>query len=111
MQSQILAQNPSSELQVYAIWLPMLWSDARETWSGITMPDNRVKHFWDSNTLIGEWFAEEVEGYRGIAWDVYYLFGPDATWDQIPSPMIGSGGTIYDERETLKRQVSALLAR
>jgi hypothetical protein len=75
------------------------------------MPDNRVMHFWDGETLIGEWFAEEVEGYRGIAWDVYYLFGPDATWDKIPAPMIGSGGTIYGEREALREQVNTLLGK
>lgn len=89
----------------------MLWTDARATWNGMTMSDNRVKHFWDGNALIGKWFAEEIEGYRGIVWDVYYLFGPDATWNEIPSAMIGSGGTIYDERETLKRLVGTLLAQ
>ena len=89
----------------------MLWSDARETWSGITMPDNRVKHFWDGNTLIGEWFADEVEGYRGIAWDVYYLYGPDATWESVASPLVDAGGTIYDRRETLEMQLNTLLSK
>lgn len=77
----------------------------------MTMPDHRVIHFWDGDSQIGRWFAEEVEGYRGIAWDVYYLFGPDATWDQIPSLVIGSGGTIYGEREVLKKQLNTLVDR
>ena len=89
----------------------MLWSDARAMWNGNTMPDTRVMHFWDGDTLAGQWFAKQVDGYDGIAWDVYYLYGPDATWESIPSPLIRSGGTIYGERETLKTQVNALLPK
>jgi hypothetical protein len=107
----VLAQNPSSELQVYAIWLPMLWSDARERWHGTTMPDNRVKHFWDGESEIGQWFAQEVDGYEGTAWDVYYLYGPDATWESVPSPLVEAGGTIYDQRETLEMQLNTLLSK
>ena len=48
-------------------------------------------------------------GYCGITWDGYYLYGPDATWEDSPSPLIGSGGTIYAEQETLRTQLNALL--
>jgi hypothetical protein len=109
--NELLAQYPSKELRVYAVWLPMLWADAREKWNGNAMPDLRVTHFWDEKMQIGEWFAEEVEGYRGVSWDTYYLYGPDATWDAIPAPLIGSGGTIIDQREALKKQIDRLLER
>jgi hypothetical protein len=109
VQSQLLAQYPSAKIRVYAVWLAMLGGDAREKWNGNAMPDPRVTHFWDGEYVIGQWFAKQVEGYRGIAWDVYFLYGPDATWESIPSPLIGSGGTIYGERETLKMQISTLL--
>lgn len=89
----------------------MLWNDAREKWNGTTMPDARVTHFWDGETQVGGWFAEHVEGYRGVSWDTYYLYGPDATWEDIPSPLAGAGGTIYGERETLEKQVHALLKK
>ena len=29
MQKQLLAQFPSAQLHVYAVWLPMLWTDRR----------------------------------------------------------------------------------
>ena len=109
MQNELLGQNTSQKLRVYAVWLPMLATDARDEWNGTTMPDPRVMHFWDGKSEIGQWFAEQVEGYRGIAWDVYYLYGPDATWEEVPSPLIRSGGTIYAERETLRTQLNALL--
>ena len=87
----------------------MLWSDSRQMWNGTTMPDNRVIHYWDGNRAIGQWFAKQVDGYDGISWDAYYLYGPDATWETIPSPLIGSGSTIYGERRALQKQVLTLL--
>jgi hypothetical protein len=89
----------------------MLASDAREKWNGNTMPDARVIHFWDGNLQVGQWFAKEVEGYRGVSWDVYYLYGQDATWETIPSPLIASGRTIFGERNALKMQVSTVLEK
>ena len=89
----------------------MLWGDARDRWNGNTMPDARVTHFWDGEMQVGEWFAEEVEGYRGVSWDTYFLYGPDSKWETIPSSLVGSGGTIYGERNTLKMQVSTLLEK
>jgi hypothetical protein len=111
VQTQLLATLPSDQLHVYAVWLPMLAGDAREEWDGNTIPDPRVTHFWDGETQVGQWFAEVVEGYRGVSWDTYYLYGPDAKWETIPSPLVASGGTIYGEREALKMQLSTLLER
>ena len=73
------------------------------------MPDPRVVHFWDGAAEVGQWFGREMDGYGGIAWDIYYLYGPDATWESVPSPLIGSGRTIYGERETLKMQLNTLI--
>jgi hypothetical protein len=109
VQTQLLTQLPSDQLRVYAVWLPMLGGDAREKWDGRTMPDIRVTHFWDGELQIGQWFAEQVEGYRGVSWDTYYLYGPGSKWETVPSHLVGSAGTIYAERERLKMQISTLL--
>ena len=111
MQKELLAQNPSAQLRVYAVWLPMLWGDSREAWDGTNIPDPRVIHFWDRDRKIGQWFAKQVDGYEGVAWDAYYLYGPEATWESVPTPLVGSGGTIYGERQTLEIQVRALLEK
>ena len=87
----------------------MLGGDSRDDWSGRSMPDPRVMHFWDGEYVAGRWFTRQVDGYEGIAWDIYYLYGPDASWETIPSPLIGSGSTIYGERETLKMQLDSLV--
>ena len=66
VQTQILAQYPSAQLRVYAVWLPMLGGDRREAWNGTNMPDSRVIHFWDGDLELGQWFAKEVGGYEGL---------------------------------------------
>ena len=87
----------------------MLFGDAREEWDGNVMPDTRVIHFWDDDAMTGQWFAKEIEGYQGVSWDVYYLYGPDATWEDVPSPLIGAGVTIYDKREKLRMEFSSVV--
>jgi hypothetical protein len=89
----------------------MLAGDARQEWDGNSIPDSRVMHFWDGERQVGKWFAEEVDGYRGVSWDTYYLYGPEATWERIPSPLVGSGGTIVGEREQLEMQVQSLFGK
>ena len=111
MQKQLLEQYPSEQVRVYVVWLPMLAGDSREEWDGSTMPDARVTHFWDGELQVGRWFAQQVNGYDGVAWDIYYLYGPDAVWENVPSPLVGSGRTIYAERQSLQRQVSTLLGK
>jgi hypothetical protein len=111
VQTQLLSETPSEQLKVYAVWLPMLWSDRRERWDKAVLSDSRVMHFWDGDAQVGEWFARQVDGYQGISWDVYYLYGPDATWETVPSPLVDSGGTIIDERETLETEVRKLVGK
>ena len=53
VQNELLDQYTSHKLRVYAVWLPMLATDARDKWNGTTMPDPRVMHFWDGETEIG----------------------------------------------------------
>ena len=89
----------------------MLWGDAREDWDGATIADPRVIHFWDGERIIGQWFAKEIDGYEGVAWDIYYLYGPEAVWDSVASPLVGAGGTIIHEHEKLAMEISALIEK
>ena len=109
VQTQIVDKYPAASLRVYAVWLPMLWNDSREKWNGTNMPDSRVIHFWDGDLQLGKWFAKEVNGSDGVAWDVYYLYGPEATWEAAPQPLLATGRTIYGEREKLQLQIGAIL--
>lgn len=109
MQTQLLKDYSSDQLRVYAVWLQMLPTVTRDKWDVTLMPDPRVMHFWDGQLEVARWFAKQVDGYEGVSWDMYYLYGPEAVWETIPAPLAGSGGTIYREREMLRTQVSGLL--
>ena len=86
-------------------------SVSRTAWDVATMPDKRVTHFWDGEQITGKWFAEAVDhyGYGEVAWDMYYLYGPQAVWETVPTPLVDSGGTIYRKRDQLEKQIDTLL--
>lgn len=111
MQREILEAEPAAELRVYAIWVPFLGgtSEAADV-SRRVLPDPRVTPFWDGSALTSEWFATNIDHSSTPAWDVYYLFGPDATWTDVPRPIVSSGGTIIGQSAALKDAIAPLLA-
>lgn len=72
-----------------------------------TIPDLRAIHYWDKKKLIGKWFKDNVTTqYEGdILWDATILFGPEATWDDTPKPMVHYGRTILHKAEELKSNI------
>jgi hypothetical protein len=101
---------PDLDLRVYAVWLPMLATDARGEWSYDTLPDDRVRHFWDGDRTAALWFADEDVGgygYQGVAWDVFFLYRPEATDLRQP---IASGATIVGDSGKLERALRAFTA-
>jgi hypothetical protein len=110
VQREILEAEPAADLRVYAIWVPFLGgtSEAASA-SRRVLPDPRVVQFWDGSALTSDWFATNVEKSPGPAWDVYYLYGPDATWTDVPGPIVSSGGTIIGQSSALKAAITPLL--
>jgi hypothetical protein len=111
VQTNILEKYPDSDLKVYAIWFEMLSGDARDTWDPAVLSDDRVRHFWDARGAAGRWYSKHVYGEDGIAWDVYFLYGPDAEWQSTPPPLISTGGDIISTTEPLAADVARLLNR
>jgi hypothetical protein len=65
----------------YAVWVPFLAGTQQAAdVSQRVLPDPRVDHYWDGEAATSDWFAENVEHSFAPAWDVYYLYGPDASW-------------------------------
>jgi hypothetical protein len=112
VQREILEAEPESELAVYAVWVPFLGGtrDAAAL-SQRVLPDPRVIQFWDETALTSDWFAQRVENSQAPAWDVYYLYGPDARWTDVPAPLASSGATIIGRSSELKAAITPLLAR
>ncbi len=47
--------------------------------------DPRVTYYWDPNRLTGFEWKEAAKMKQGIAWDIYFLYGKNASWGEIPS--------------------------
>lgn len=74
------------------------------------MTDSRVTQVWDSEKVAGRFFADQ-EGFMfgNVAYDIYYLYGPEALWDIKPSPLVSSGYTVMAKRNQLKEDIGSLL--
>jgi hypothetical protein len=110
VQREILEADRSADLAVYAVWVPFLGGTQESAnLSQRVLPDPRVAHFWDGSALTSEWFAENVDHSPGPAWDVYYLYGPQARWSDAPDPLVSSGATIIGRSSQLKVAIEPLL--
>jgi hypothetical protein len=111
VQREIMEAEPAAGLRVYAVWVPFSGgtSQAADV-SRRVLPDPRVVQFWDGSALTSEWFAENVDHSSAPAWDVYYLLGSEATWADVPGPIVSSGATIIGQSSALKDAITPLLA-
>lgn len=110
MQAEILEDNPEADIVVYAVWFNVLPSDNRSTWDPKRLTDPRVSQFWDTDQVIGRWYADNIGFSHGpLAWDVYYLYGPEATWEEIPSPLLSTGYTLFGQRSQLSQDFERLI--
>ena len=111
MQIEILSKYPEAELKVYSIWYSMYPGDDRSKWDSSLITDPRATLFWDQEKVVGRWFAEHNIADCGadILWDAYLLFGPEAEWDAVPSPLISWGVPVYHRSEDLKAAIRPLL--
>ena len=101
-------------MRVFVIWFDVLRSDDRSKWDPDIMADPRVVHLWDDERTIGRWFPDQ-DDYRelifgSLAWDIYFLYGPEALWENVPSPLVSSGFTIIGKRKALQRELLTLLS-
>src|SRR3989442_4916628 len=76
-------------------------------WDGDGVTDPRVRHFWDEQKTVGNWFSANVTHNPGTTWDFYALYGPDATGLTLP---VSYGGTIISQTTRLRTSIEPLLA-
>lgn len=109
MQAEILDKQPEAMLRLYVIWFNVLPADSREAWHGRLITDPSATHYWDAQTLVGSWFANAGQFSHGsLAWDVYYLYGAEAVWEDEPEPLVGSGYTVFGTRSRLIEELEGL---
>lgn len=110
MQENILEANPAADIAVYVVWEPTL-DERRDHAEEATalIEDPRVTQFWNEEFITGQYFSATLGGRT--AWDIYFLYGPDASWEETPELLISSGFPVYSQRRQLQTDLNNLLAR
>ena len=115
VQQVVLDANPDADLRVYVVWADVIIVDNRRSVDPSVMPDPRALHYWDREEEVGTWFAHQDRYWNLVrgpnAWDIYYLFGPDAAWNETPGPLLDSGYPMVQKTEGLKEALRRILSR
>lgn len=116
MQDEILTKNPDRDIAVYAVWFNVLPTDSIGQWDAEILSDPRVTEYWDDEGALGDWFGEHRDEMDlrflggAVVWDASMLFGPEATWEEVPAPLVQFGYTIIADRDSLQRSLEAIWA-
>lgn len=79
----------SPDLRVYAVWAPILKSDAESHVRAAAgrVTDERALRYWDEKGALVQSLARVLKIGDQPAWDVYLLYDRDAEWgDEPPAP-------------------------
>jgi hypothetical protein len=112
VQHDVLAAHPTAKLRVYTVWFNVLDGDDRAGWDPRVIPDPRVAQLWDEQALVSGWFRDHVvKQPTEVVWDAYFLYGPDAGWEDAPGPLISANGPVIGVRRQLLADLQPLLVQ
>ena len=68
------------------VWIPILDNDSIEAASSSVknLNDNRFRHFYDQDQIVGKEIATSVGWDGHVAWDIYLFYTPHAGWNNSP---------------------------
>jgi hypothetical protein len=110
VQERVLDKITSDKLEAFVVWTPRYFGDSRPIASASMelVSDRRAMHFWDGTGWLGKHYGKALKlpGRRTFAWDVYFVFNADATWEKAPPEptewMHQLGGTDGRQLDTEK---------
>ena len=82
----VLKTVADERLSAYVIFDPIFGGNFDRASKNLAnqLSDKRVRYFKDANSLAGTLWERVLKTQRGIAWDVYLLYGATAQWDNEP---------------------------
>ena len=88
VQTTILDRFKDEKIKVYVVWTPVLREDDRRAAVAAIghVSGGRAEHFWDADKSLAFSLGKIVTlpRERKLAWDVYFVFDPKATWGNGP---------------------------
>ncbi|MGH8495753.1 MAG: hypothetical protein ACREVN_06430 [Gammaproteobacteria bacterium] len=95
MNEDLLAATDDPRLQTFVVHLPVIGATEGDVAPSMKLLQNpHVKHYWNASGAFGRQLGKSVGLMRGdelvYAWDVWLLYGPEATWgpDGPPRPRL-----------------------
>lgn len=75
------------------------------------LPDSRVIHYWDQTRMSGSFFKKNIapDVSSSVAWDMFFLYGPEAVWEEIPEQLVDKGRTIIGSSGALGYEFGELM--
>jgi hypothetical protein len=124
----LLSRTHDPRLQTFVVHVPVIGAQADDAAPSMKLLENdEVRHYWNPDGSFGRQLAEAVglEGADGelvYAWDVWLIYGPEATWEGTlpPKPaqlmhqlyaLQGSEKFPLLDREVFAQAVQQLLAQ
>ena len=124
--TSLLAATGNPRLQTFVVHVPVLGAEAKDIAPAAKLLHNaHVRHYWNPTGSFGRQLAEaanlEADGKSVYAWDVWLIYGPDASWDRASPPpprrlmhqlRALQGSTTFHrlDSEAFAREVHQLLA-
>jgi hypothetical protein len=124
----LLSETSDPRLQTFVVHVPYLGAKAKDVGPATkVLHKANVRHYWNESGAFGGLLSNAVNLSEGAkkwvyAWDVWLIYGPDATWegDAPPQPKLLmhqlwalQGTTRYPkfDSKVFAREVHALLAQ
>lgn len=85
--AELFEQAEEQSLKGFSIWLSIMDDDNPKVAlrEAARFPPGRIEHGWDFEAGLSKLFAKTL-GLEGLAWDVYLIYGKQATWDKEEPP-------------------------
>jgi hypothetical protein len=97
--------------------------DARTKWSSELLGDSRVTQYWDEPRIVGQTYLAQLPTILerrapqtmppvdDALWDAFFVYAPDARWQDRPPMPVTWGYPIMVNRDTLASEVDRILRR
>ena len=61
VRENILEKYSEEEIAVYRVWFNMIPGDRKERWDPKQLADQRIRHFWDEDRVLGRWISKNID--------------------------------------------------
>lgn len=88
IRDDVVLKLNDKRIAAFSVYLPMMMGDSQKPAidAAKKLENAGIQSFWDGERELGKAYAKIVELPKGrnIAWDICFVYGPDAVWGVNP---------------------------